>query len=96
MCPSNSRECWESTISKRIVGVLMGALPINDAGIAGRCKSLIFDDGTALTVCNNGSFWTERAEDVKRAIERKHKELAAIDVEMHSTLAAAGALDVEL
>lgn len=92
MTASNTKDCFRECVGKKVTGVLFGALPLGDRDIASRTKTLIFDDGTGLTISSNGSFWRETAKDVRHAVEWKRDELNATKGEIAEVLALAGAL----
>ena len=53
-------------------------------------KTLVFDDGSGLTVSNNGSFWREHPKEIKRAVEFKKAELLTIEAEILEVLEVSG------
>ena len=77
MVASNTRDCFRACVGKRVIGVLFEALPAGRRNLAIGTKTLIFEDGTGLTIAGNGSFWIENSEDIKRAIEYHKTELEA-------------------
>lgn len=76
---ANDLEAFRSVIGRTIQGVLFDAQP---AHLQGGTKTLVFDDGTGLTVCSNGSYWRESKADIERACLLKAKELANFQREM--------------
>lgn len=90
MAASNTKDCFKEVIGKSVIGVLFDALPVGRHDLAQGTKTLVFDDGTGLTISSNGSFWRENAEDVKRAIDIKGQELAATKDCIEAVLALAG------
>jgi hypothetical protein len=92
MTASNTRDCFRVCIGKRVVGVLFDALPVGRPDLNQGNKSLIFDDGTALTVNTNGSFWIDLPSDVRQAIAELEKRLNEAKAAISETLATAGAL----
>lgn len=92
MPAGNTREAFADFIGKKCIGVLFGALPLTNPGIARRCKTLVFEDGRGLTFSDNGSFWIEDAADVKAAVRAKENELRRVGSEIESVLALAGAV----
>ncbi len=92
MAASNTKDCFRECVGKKIVGVLFGALPLNDADIANRTKTLVLDDGTGLTISSNGTFWRESAKDIRRAVDLKRDELNVTNREIVEVLALAGEL----
>jgi hypothetical protein len=89
---SNTRDCFRECLGKRVKGVLFDALPPNRPDLAAGTKTLIFGDGTGLTIASNGSFWLENPEAIKRAIALRKKKLKDMKAEIAEVLAAAGAL----
>jgi hypothetical protein len=90
MVASNTKDCFRECIGKRVKGVLFDAMPIGRLDLARGTKSLIFDDGTALTIGGNGSFWIDGVEEVNRAILIRRKELEDTKAEISEVLIAAG------
>lgn len=92
MVASNTKDCFRECVGKKVVGVLFGALPVGDADIDSRTKTLVLDDGRGLTISSNGSFWIDSADDVRRAVKKKRDELNATEGEIAEVLALAGSL----
>lgn len=91
MVASNTRDCFRSCVGKRVTGVLFDALPPRRQDLSRGTKTLIFDDGTALTMASNGSFWVELPSDVRQAIDERQKALEGVQAEICEVLVAAGA-----
>lgn len=89
---SNTRACFEGCVGKKIVGVLFDALPINRADLRRGSKTLVFEDGTGLTISSSGSFWRERSDDVKCAVEVVERELRQTEDNLRGVLDLAGRL----
>lgn len=87
---SNTRDCFREAIGHTIVGVLFNALPINRRDLASGNKTLVFDDGTGLTISDNGSFWRESKSDIDRAIRLRERELRQSQQEIEEVLTLAG------
>lgn len=83
MVASNTRDCFRECIGKRVKGVLFDAM-------SDGAKTLIFEDGTGLTIASNGSFWRELSQDINRAIKNKRAELEANRRDIEDVLTAAG------
>lgn len=92
MPASNTNDCFSEFIGQRVVGTLFGALPPSRRDIACGTKTLVFEDGRGLTISERGSFWIDSAEDVKRAIDIKKRELDKTKQEIKGVLGLAGAL----
>lgn len=90
MTVSNTNECFETFFGQELRGVLYGELPLGSPAIAARCKSLIFEDGRALTICTNGSFWVEHKTDVDMALRNLQMRLAKTQGELREALKLAG------
>lgn len=90
MVASNTKDCFRHCVGKRVTGVLFDALPVNCRDLSVGNKTLIFEDGTALTISSNGSFWVELPSDVRQAIEVRQGELEAVQTEIMDVLIAAG------
>lgn len=88
---SNTRECFREVVGRTVIGVLFDALPLSRADLARGTKTLIFDDGSGLTIASNGSYWQETAEDVERAISRERKRLEDAQQNIAAVLELAGA-----
>lgn len=89
MAASNTKDCFREVVGKRVKGVIFDALPRNSA-VSDGTKTLIFDDGTGLTIASNGSFWRESSEEISRAISIKKTELEAAKRDIEDVLTAAG------
>jgi hypothetical protein len=81
MTVANTKDCFRECIGKRVVGVLFDALPLNRYSIAGS-KTLLFDDGSGLTICSNGAFWLESSENIKRAVEEARAKLLQVQSDL--------------
>lgn len=86
---SNTHDCFREFVGQRLTGLLFNALPVNRMDIAGGTRSMIFEDGRALTMASNGSYWIDSAEEVQRAVARKQRELETIEREIREVLAVA-------
>lgn len=92
MAASNTHECFEEFLGQRLIGLLFDALPANRADLRSGNRHLIFEDGRALTLSDNGSYWIDSAKDVRRAIETRKKELDRNGTEIEAVLALAEAM----
>ena len=72
---SNSKDCFREFLGKKFVGILFDTMPISDARLASGNKTLIFEDGRALTLSDNGSYWIESEKEVARAVNKTKSEL---------------------
>src|SRR5579872_649045 len=72
---SNTKDCFRECVGKKVVGVLFDAIPAGRRDIASGTKTLVFKDGTGLTISSNGSWWLDSANEVKRATEVIRTEL---------------------
>lgn len=75
MPASNTRECFTACVGQKIIGVLFDALPNSRTDIAIGTKTLVFEDGSGLTISSGGSFWMENENEVKKAVKAKWSEL---------------------
>jgi hypothetical protein len=91
MTASNTFDCFRECVGKRVVGVLRDAMPPCRRDIAAGTKTLVFDDGTGLTIASNGSYWTERKDEIDRAIRIRREELEANHRDIQDVLDLAGA-----
>lgn len=87
---SNTKDCFRAVIGRTVKGVLFDAMPPNRHDLRQGNKTLVFEDGTGLTICNNGSFWLESKEAIDTACRLKAKELADLQRETADVLNAAG------
>lgn len=92
MVASNTKECFRECVGKKVVGVLFNAMPPSRKDLANGTKTLLFDDGSGLTISSNGSYWLEHPEDVKRAIAAAHSDLCRNQRDLRDVLNAAGVL----
>lgn len=90
---SNTRECFSDCIGLRVIGVLFDALPLGRGDLSPGNKTLVFSDGTGLTVGSNGSYWREPAETITRAVSEQADRLTATKREIADVIALAGSLD---
>lgn len=93
MAASNTFDCFRECIGLRVVGVLRDAMPVSDRGLAKGTKTLVFEDGTGLTMAPNGSYWRESSNEIDRAISVRKRELDALNRDVADVLATAGALE---
>lgn len=92
MAASNTKDCFRECVGKKIKGVLFDALPNGSRrDLSDGTKTLVFNDGTGLTISASGTFWRENAEEVSRAIQRKRTELEDNGRDIKDVLTAAGA-----
>ena len=91
MVASNTKDCFRECVGKRIKGFLFDALPISDRSLSAGTKTLIFEDGSGLTISSNGSFWLEDAKEIARAVGYRRDELQKTQNELAEILAAATA-----
>lgn len=92
MAASNTFECFRECIGLRVVGVLKDALPVNRRDLNRGTKTLVFEDGSGLTVASNGSYWRESKEQIDRAIAVRKRELDALQTDVRDVLETAGAM----
>lgn len=86
MATSNNRDCFTECIGKRVRGVLFDA--VRSAGA--NTYTLVFDDGTGLTLAGNGSYWRDSQAEIKKAIVNKRRELDKAQSELRRVLTLAG------
>lgn len=67
----NDRNCFDLCVGKRVIGVLFNALPASDYLRAYGTSTLVFDDGSGLTVNRQGDFWIDDRNEVGKAIAAK-------------------------
>ncbi len=93
MSTANTHDCIRGLIGKTIVGVLFNALPTNRRDLASGNKTLVFEDGTGFTFSSKGTFWSETATDIARAVNTKHEELRLVEQDIRDVLVVAGVTD---
>lgn len=86
MSAANTLGCIEELIGEKLIGIIEHW---SQSDIT-RCKALVFDSGRALILADNGSFWTERAEEVHRKIEALKDEHRREKKRIEGLLALAG------
>lgn len=91
MTASNTKECFRECVGMRIKGVLFDALPLRRPDLSAGSRTLVFEDGSGLTIAANGSFWREPAREIDRAIDEMRAKLEANKALIQDTLTAAGA-----
>jgi hypothetical protein len=94
MTTSNTYDCFREFVGQRLIGLLFDALPSNRHDLRRGNRHLIFEDGRALTLSNNGTYWIDSAEDVRAAVARKKGELSTTEGEIRDVLALAEGTEV--
>lgn len=87
LAASNTRDCFREVVGKRVKGVLFDECPSPSSP---GTKTLIFEDGTGLTIASSGAYWRESAATIKQAVEVKKKQLARLQQDIEDVLTAAG------
>lgn len=87
---ANTRDCFSEWIGNYVTGVIFDALPLQRPDLAIGSKALIFDDGRALVIHGNGSFYVAGRLDVEAAVQRKVQELERASGELAEVLRLAG------
>jgi hypothetical protein len=90
MAASNTKDCFREFVGMKVKGVLFDALPVGRADLNGGSKTLVFEDGRGLTIANNGSFWIDSAEEIKRAVSITKDELKKLQRATKDVLKLAG------
>lgn len=88
MTASNTWECFQKCVGKRITGVLCSP----GHGAAGTTKWLILDDGTALVIGVNGSYWLEYGDAVRRVVSAELTRLQRVQADLADAMQADGLL----
>lgn len=91
MAASNTFDCFRECVGLKVVGVLKSAMPPSDRRLAAGTKTLVFEDGTGLTIAPNGSYWRERKDEIDKAIRIRQRELEANRSDIEDVLVTAGA-----
>src|SRR5690348_9943814 len=83
--PSNTMEVFDECVGKRVAGVLFGN--IRRAGDQGGRLTLVFDDGSGLTMGTSPSgssavWWIEPPAAIKEAIESQSAALADVQKQL--------------
>ena len=89
MAASNTKDCFRECVGKHIRGVLFDALPAGRSDLAPGTKTLIFEDGTGLTISSNGSFWLENEREIEHAIEEHRAKLSQLKNEIEEVITVA-------
>lgn len=90
MAASNTRECFREIVGKKVKGMLFDALPLGRKDLSNGAKTIVFADGTGLTIAANGTFWPEHADEVSKAIKTTQRELESCRREIEGVLQLAG------
>jgi hypothetical protein len=77
---SNTNDCFREFIGQRVKGVILTA----------ENRMLVFEDGRALTVHHNGSYWVSNAVDVSFALAERRRHLQTVEREIRDLLTLAG------
>lgn len=75
MAASNTQQCFQECVGLKVVGVIYNALPRHRRDLAQGNKTLIFDDGTGLTISDRGSFWREPVDEIRAALNARMSDL---------------------
>lgn len=94
MPPANTRDCFREFVGQRLIGLMFDALPMSRADLRQGNVHLIFEDGRALTLKRNGSYWIDSAGDVKRALLVNKSRLEQLQRETLEVIAASGLVGV--
>lgn len=89
MVASNTDECFELCIGKRVTGFLRDAPTLTSS------RSLVLEDGTALSFSNNGSFWIEPKEKVRNAVQYLQDRLRSTQDQLKKAIELAGKIPEE-
>jgi len=95
MGTANTQDCIRDLIGRTIVGVLFNALPTTRRDLASGNKTFVFEDGTGFTFSSKGTFWSETATDIARAVNTKHSELRLVEKDIRDVLVVAGVKEAE-
>ena len=87
---SNTRGCFTEFVGHRLLGVLFDGPGLGSQHADLHVTSLVFQDGRALTLCSNGSYWIDTAEDVRAATTAVAQRLEQTQSELADVLALAG------
>lgn len=87
---SNTFDCFRECVGKRVVGVMRDAMPPSRRDLAAGTKTLVFDDGSGLTITSHGTFWLEVAADIQRAVDQRRDELKRTQADIQDVLLLAG------
>ena len=90
MPASNTRDCFREFVGQKLVGLMFDAMPMSRADLKAGNAHLIFEDGRALTLSNNGSYWIDSADDVIRALEANKRRLEQLQRETSEVIVASG------
>lgn len=95
MTASNTKDCFRACVGKRITGLLFDTLPLNRTDLSAGSKTIIFDDGSGLTIASNGSFWLESENEVARGIKSKKRALELVKQDIREVVDLAKAADAK-
>ena len=90
MTTSNTKECFRECIGKTIAGVLFDALPLTRTDLSSGNKTIVFTDGTGLTISATGNYWPESKGEIEEAVRRLQLRLRDTEREIKSVLDLAG------
>ena len=93
MTASNTRDCFRACIGKRVVGLLFDTLPLGRPDLSAGNKTVIFDDGSGLTISSNGSYWLEVEEHIAEGIKSKKRALELVKQDIQEVVDLANAVD---
>lgn len=95
MAASNTRQCFTECIGKSIKGVLFDALPVGRADLQSGNVTLVFDDGTGLTMGKGSAgdypvWWLESIGEIARAISIERGNLENMQARLKDVISMAG------
>ena len=82
-----SRDCFRECVGKHVKDVIFDTFPVGYQDLNSGTNTLIFDDGTALTISSMGSYWLESPEEIKRAIQELRARLERTKAEIGRRIA---------
>lgn len=77
---SNTKECFRYCIGLQVIGVMFG----NDG------YTLVFDNGTGLTLNSTGAFWIEGRDAIDRMRGEHRQRLEHLTADLRDVLALSG------
>ena len=89
---SNTKECVRACIGKRIVAVLIDAVPAHMPDLSRGVRTFVFDDGTGFSFSSKGSYWLDGVGSIRLAVKAKRAALEELSAALEETLRADGLL----
>lgn len=87
MSAANTWDCFRETLGRRIVAVVKTS---RHTGESRTLRWLVFDDGSALVLCDNGTYWRASVDETQTVMAAERLRLKQCVEELGDALKADG------